>query len=221
MDLPRSWTDGGRVLTDATACSRIAEANSRSCPRLVPCRLCGRGQNAIADCSRTWTGRVCALCVVKPCSRTGCCRGREPMALRGCSALTPRLIRGRRILVATRGKACPVLIMMRNTLPPLLAEFVTPLFQLCCHGLNSGDLLDAHHLGPRCYMIAQSRFGQFNDEVCGVVVDVFAILFQHLDGGSDLCGRGCLHNQMRMPREGLRASSWQFPIRRLSNLSAC
>jgi hypothetical protein len=35
-------------------------------------------------------------------------------------------------------------------------------------------------------MIAQSRFGQFNDELCGIAVDVFAVLFQHLDGGSDL-----------------------------------
>jgi hypothetical protein len=142
------------------------------------------------------------------------------MNVRGCSALTPRLIRGRRILVATRGKACPVLILMRNTLPPLLAEFVTPLLQLRGHGLNPADLFDAHHLGSRSYMSAESGFRQFNDEVRGVVIDVFTKTFEHLDGGSNLSGRRCVHNQMWMPREGLRVTSWRWLCLRLGNHSA-
>jgi hypothetical protein len=36
------------------------------------------------------------------------------------------------------------------------------------------------------------------------VVDVFAILLQHLDGGSDFSGCGRLHNQMWMPCECVR-----------------
>ena len=97
--------------------------------------------------------------------------------------------------------------MMRNALPLLLAEFATPLLQLCSHGLNAGDLLDAYHLRPRSHVSAESGLRQFNDEICGVAIDVFAKPFQHLDGGSDLSGRWCVHNQMWIPREGLRASS--------------
>lgn len=220
VDLPRSWTDGGCDLAAAAAGSRIAETDACPCPRTIPCRVCGRGQNAIADWSRTWTARGCALCMVEPSSRTGCCRGRKSMMLRGWSVLTPRLIRGRRILVATRGKACPVLNVMRNTLPPLLVEFVTPFLQLRSHGLNPGDLFDAHHLSSRSYMSAESGFRQFDDEVRGVVIDVLTKTFEHLDGGSDLSGRRRVHNQMWMPRERLRVTSWRWLCLCLGNHSA-
>ena len=92
---------------------------------------------------------------------------------------------------------------MSNTLPPLLQQIVAPLLQLRGHGLYSGDLFDVHNLGPRCNMIAESGLRQFNDEVRGVAVNVFAEALQHLDGGSDLSGRRCVHNQMWMPREGV------------------
>ena len=104
--------------------------------------------------------------------------------------------------------------MMRNTLPPLLQQIVAPLLQLRCYGLNSADLLDVHNLGPRCDVIAESGFRQFDDEVCGIVVDVFAVLFQHLDGGSDLSGRRCVHNQMWMLREGVWPNRWRWFCRR-------
>lgn len=148
------------------------------------------------------------------------CRGRDALGSRGCSVPVPRLIRGRRILVETRGKACPVLIMMRNTLPLLLAEFGAPLLQLSGHGLNAGDLLDAYHLGPRSDMSAESGFRQFNNEIRSVAVNVFAEALQHLDGGSDLSGRRCVHNQTWIPREGVRASSTRRQCRRLGNHSA-
>ena len=93
--------------------------------------------------------------------------------------------------------------MMRNTLPPLLQQIVAPLLQLRRHSLNSGDLFDAHNLGPCGDVFAKSGFRQFNDQVRCVVVDVLAESFQHLDGSSDLSGCRCLHNQMWMPREGL------------------
>ena len=97
--------------------------------------------------------------------------------------------------------------MMRNALPLVLAEFAAPLLQLRGHGLNAGDLLDAHHLGPRSNVSAESGFRQFNDEICGVAVDVLAKPLQHLYGGSDLSGRRCVHNQMWIPREGLRPTA--------------
>ncbi len=96
--------------------------------------------------------------------------------------------------------------MMRNALSLLLAEFVAPLLQLRGHGLNAGDLLDAHHLGPCPNVRAESRLRQFNDEIRGVAVDVFAKSSQDLNGDSDLSGCRCVHNQMWIPREGLRAT---------------
>ncbi len=99
--------------------------------------------------------------------------------------------------------------MMSNTLPPLLEQIVAPLLQLLRDGLNSSDLFDAHHFGACCDMLAESSFRQINDDIRGVVVDVFAKPFQHLDGGSDFSGRGCLHNQMWMPCECLRLDCWR------------
>ena len=92
-------------------------------------------------------------------------------------------------------------------MPLLLAEFAAPLLQLRGHRLNAGDLLDAYHLGPISYVSAETCLRQFNDEVHGVAIDVFAKPFQHLSGGSDLSGRRGVHSQMWIPREGLRASS--------------
>ena len=206
-DFSRSWTERGQAEVVATACSWTVEAEVSPRLRTIPCRVCGRGQNAIADCSRSGLLRDCALPVAESGSRTGHCRGRRALLLRGCSVPAPRLIRGRRILVATRGKACPVLIMMRNALPRLLAEFAAPLLQLRGHGLNAGNLLDAYHLRPRFHVSAESGLRQLNDEICCVAIDVFAKPFQHLDGGSDLTDRRCVHNQMWIPREGLRPSS--------------
>lgn len=97
--------------------------------------------------------------------------------------------------------------MMRYALPLLLVEFGAPLLQLSGHCLNAGDLLDAHYLGPFSYVSAESCLRKFNDEIRSVAIDVFAKPFQNLDSGSDLSGRRCVHIQMWIPREGLRASS--------------
>ena len=53
--------------------------------------------------------------------------------------------------------------------------------------------------------------------VDGVVIDVFAKFFEHLDGGADLSGGWCLHNQTWMPCDGLCASSCRCPGRRLES----
>ena len=70
-------------------------------------------------------------------SRTGHGHGRLAGLLRGHSASKPRPLRGLKNLPPGRSKACPVLNMMRNTLPPLLQQFITPGFQL------RGDSFDA------------------------------------------------------------------------------
>jgi len=110
----------GRFTTAAAACSRTTEAVA--CARTwtvrgLDCRL---ELNAIADCSRTRSIRGCVL------SWTGLmswkCRvcGHEPVTSRGCSAPASRPCRGRENLPPGRSKACPVLNMIGNTLPPLL-----------------------------------------------------------------------------------------------------
>lgn len=55
------------------------------------------------------------------------------------------LTRGDKVAVTTRNgadKACPVLNMMRNTLPFLLQQLVAPVLQLRGDGLDTGGLFD-------------------------------------------------------------------------------
>lgn len=46
----------------------------------------------------------------------------------------------------------------------------------------------------------------------GVRVDALAEFVQHFNGGAQLSGGGCLHNQTRMPRDDLFASSFRVPV---------
>jgi hypothetical protein len=120
-------TDNSSLRTVRGQFESVAAAGSRTIkaaalPRTWPVRgrACLRGLNADMDCSRTRTVCVRALFPAEPRSRICRARGHEPLISRGCSACSSRLIRGRRSLAPARGKACPVLNMMRNTLPPLL-----------------------------------------------------------------------------------------------------
>ena len=94
---------------------------------------------------RTRTVRGHGLSPTESRSRTCQVRGHAPLTSYGHSACSPRLPRGRRSLAPARGKACPVLNMMRNTLPPLLQHLVAPVLQLCRNGLNSGGLFNRPH----------------------------------------------------------------------------
>jgi hypothetical protein len=60
-------------------------------------------------------------------------------------------------------------------------------------------LLDFQHFGAPRDMITKSCVWQLDDQIRCVVVDVFAELFKHFDGGAGLSGRRCLRNQMWMP----------------------
>lgn len=127
------------------------------------------------------------------------------MMLRGSSALTPRLIRGRRILVATRGKACPVLNVMRNTLPPLLQQLVPPVLQLRSDCFNAGGLLDGADFDAPGVVSARWRFRQLHHGMFRVRIETFTKFGEDFDGRADLGGGGSLHNQIWMPRENVRA----------------
>lgn len=132
----------GQSVAVAAASSRTIEAAAFPRTRTVCERDCGRGLNADTDCSRTRTD--CARGLFSTESRSRICRvcGHEPLTLRGYSACSLRPIRGRRSLAPARGKACPVLNMMRNTLPPLLQQLVAPVLQLRGNGLNAGGLFN-------------------------------------------------------------------------------
>jgi hypothetical protein len=139
---PGLWTVRGQCASTADACPRTDEAAMGS--RMLPVceRDCGRGLSADMDCSRTRIGRVTVL--FSDCSWSRICRVRDHKRSisRGGFRYSPRPIRGRRILVKTRGKACPVLNMLRNTLSPFLLQLVSPTFQLGHDGLDASNLLD-------------------------------------------------------------------------------
>jgi len=145
VDSSRLRTGCGQGAAVSAAGSWTVKADSLPRLRTVRGRICLRGLNADTDSSRTRTVCVRALFSTESRSRICRARGHEPLTSRGCPACSPRLPRGRRSLAPARGKACPVLNMMRNTLPPLLQQFVAPVLQLCGNGLDAGGLLKRPH----------------------------------------------------------------------------
>lgn len=123
---PGLWTVRGQCVSTADACSRTDEA--AMCSRMLPVceRDCGRGLSADMDCLRTRI--VFVFILIGDGSSSWIChvRGHERSISRGLFRYSPRPIRGHRILVKTRGKACTVLNMVRNTLTPLLLQLVSP-----------------------------------------------------------------------------------------------
>jgi hypothetical protein len=80
--------------------------------------------------------------------------------------------------------------MMRNTMPPLLQQFVSPLFELRGDSLNLSGLFDGPDFDASGVLIAKLRIREVHHGICGVFIQPFAELFEHLDGGVDLsCGR--------------------------------
>jgi len=50
------------------------------------------------------------------------------------------------------------------------------------------DLFDVHQLSPCVNVIAEPGCRQVNDDIRGVVIDLFTEPRQYLEGGSDFCG---------------------------------
>jgi len=96
----------------------------------------------------------------------------------------PRLIRGNENLPPGRGRACPELNMIRNTLPPLMHQFVAPLLQLCGDGLNAGGLFDGSGFDTSSVVTGLVRLRQFDSRIGSLVVEMLAKHYQHLDGGA-------------------------------------
>ncbi len=142
VDSSRLRTVRGQCVTVAASDSRTVEAAALPRTRSVRGRARLRGLNADTDCSRTRTD--CGRVLFSTESRSRICRarGHEPLTSRGCSACSPQLPRGLRSLAPARGKACPVLNMMRNTLSPLLLHFLTPTLQLRDSDCDLRGLLD-------------------------------------------------------------------------------
>src|SRR5437660_666740 len=124
--------------------------------RTVCDRACGRGLNADMDSSRTRTNRVRGLLPTGLSSWTcqGC--GHGTLISRGRSACLPRPIRGHRILVQSRGLAYIELSTLRNTLPVLLPQLVSPAFQLRHDGFDLGRLLDSARFDTCGMLVAEA-----------------------------------------------------------------
>ena len=83
-------------------------------------------------------------------------------------------------------------------------QFVAPLLQLCGDGLNAGGLFDGSGFDTSSVVIVKLVSRPIRSAVLeGVVIEMFAILFEHFDGGANLGCGWCLHNQMWIAREGL------------------
>ncbi len=52
--------------------------------------------------------------------------------------------------------ACPVLNMVRNTLPPLLLELVSPTLQLRHDSLDASDMFDGLRFNPAAARVLHS-----------------------------------------------------------------
>ncbi len=193
MDGARLRTVCGQFVSAANACPRTVETVMRSRMRTVCDRACGRGLSADMDCSRTRINRVRGLFPTGLRSWTCQGSGHGTEISRGRSACLPRLIRGRRNLVKSRGNAYIILNTLRNTLPVLLPQLVSPAFQLRHYGLEASNLLDRLPFDPRGIVVTQSRVRQLHQGVSSVLINALSELLQHFDCGAQLSGCRCLH----------------------------
>src|ERR1035438_3711073 len=77
----------------------------------------------------------------------------------------------RHILRLRRGKASSLLNGLRYILPPLLQQFVAPVFELPGDNLNAAGLFNGVHSDSSGIMLAQTRFRHLYDRMGGVRVD--------------------------------------------------
>src|SRR5437870_7051295 len=121
MDGARLRTVCGQFVSATNACPRTVETVMRLRMRTACDRACGRGLSSDMDCSRTRINRVRGLFPTGLRSWTCQGSGHGTEISRGRSACLPRLIRGRRSLVRSRGNACvrekdevPVIVRYEN-----------------------------------------------------------------------------------------------------------
>ena len=205
LDCARLRTVCGQFVSAANACQRTVETVMRLRMRTVCDRACGRGLSADMDCSRTRINRVRGLFPTGLRSWTCQGSGHGTEISRGRSACLPRLIRGRRSLVRSRGNAYIILNTLRNTLPVLLPQFVSPAFQLRHDGLDASNLLDGLGFDARGIIVSVPRVGQLYHDVRCMIINPFFEVLQHFDGSAQLACGWCSHRQTWMPGECLGA----------------
>src|ERR1017187_180651 len=142
MDCARMRTGRGHGLFTDTDWTRTFAARTWSRTWTDCGRGCGHGQDTVTDWTRPRSWRGCGLFSDWTRARTGHGHGWLAELWRGHSAFKPRPLRGRKDLRWRRSKACPVLNMMRNALPPLLQQFVAPGFQLRGDSFNACGLFN-------------------------------------------------------------------------------
>lgn len=74
--------------------------------------------------------------------------------------------------------------MMRNTLPPLLHQFVAPVLQLRGYGFDAGGLFNRPDFNSPGVVCAKWRFRQLHHGMFGMGIKSFAEFVQHFDGGA-------------------------------------
>ena len=82
-----------------------------------------------------------------------------------------------KVLEKSRGNACLVLNMMRNTLPPILAQLVSPLLQLIGDCFNAGSMFNCSHFNLPGVVSTVWSFRQLHHGISGVGIDTFAKFF--------------------------------------------
>ena len=156
LDSSRLRTVCGQFVSADDACSRTVEIAICSRMRTVCDRACGRGLSADMDSSRTRIVWDCVLFSDCSCSRICRVRGHERSISRDRFRSSPRLIRGQRILVTSRGLAYIKLNTLRDTLLVLLLQLVSPAFQLRHDGFDLGRLLDRARFDTPGMLVAEA-----------------------------------------------------------------
>ena len=90
-------------------------------------------------------------------------------------------------------------------MPVLLGEFVPPVLELFCDGLDAAGLFDGPHFDLAGMTVSKAGVRQLHYRVRGVGVDAFAKLFQDFDGVVQFSGGGCEH-------KSVGKAAWKAPI---------
>ena len=193
----RSWHRivCGDLMAFADAGSRTVTAVTSSRMRAVCDPARWHELNVNMDCSRARITRLCGLrggCLSSWISRV--C-GHEQFIFRRLPLPSPRPIRGHKNLPPGRGRACLVLNMVRNTLPPSLFQFALPGFKKPSDLLNLPCLFHRALTDLSRELTSDTGWWYLPDRSGGVVVDAFTELLEHFHGDAQLGGVWFLHGR--------------------------
>jgi len=96
-------------------------------------------------------------------------------------------------LTNVRGRACPILHMLRNILPPSMFQFTVPGFKQAGDLLNLLGLLHRVRTDLSGELAVDAGRWYLPDGSGGVFINAFTELLEHFHGCVYLGGSGCLH----------------------------